>query len=751
MRKFYLFLLAMLCVAGTAMAERSVVDVQTSKTLKLNVEKTIKTAAKRTAHAVSHTAKMTPIKSKLAGKVATSMRKVDGKASIEGTWTFDLGDYYFQTSVGSITYDFEATLEGNEVVFEDPTGYELPFVGVYDEAAGTITFNRELLGQLSGYDVYQEPFVYNYDTNELDVQSIVGEYSTYNGGIILFETDNGISWPGYTGNKMAGYFSIYDLEGATKVAGGNSEDEDNEWETVGEATMEDPWLIPGLGGDQHDAAYQWNVPLQRNTENPNLYRLVDPYKVGPVAEFNSSTAKGYITFDLTDPDHVVFLSTEAGVSIPEAGITKFYCLNILGLYIGATGMDAASIVAALGDDAPYTTYKNGVINLGYITTDEGIEYDANFGYQADPVGGYIWTDDNGNAVDMTGSITLHFNEEEMEVVGTYTMTILPTSIAGERTQDKVEIEVEVKHIGENYWIAETGSTNYFKDQIIPFTYSEAANLATFTASYAGEFDGKPTWFSAFVFNGSFTEPQATYAATFDTTEGFEFPGESGFGWFVTTSAEEFDAQDVYAVFYVVADSEMGDLADASIIGDWNFTLNGHYLGEYSLGQFTETFTATLNGNTVTFASSGSQFNIVAEFTAENTLTFNEVAVVNSEASYKLTQSPYINSEGTNELEELTSPVALTATYNAAEGTITFPENSGLRYGYFANGTLSYWDDAFDFVSASKVDNGTDGIKAEKVEAGKTVYYDLSGRRVDAPKFGVYIKKTGNKVQKIVID
>lgn len=756
MRKFYIFMLAMLCVASTAMAGRSVTDIKTTKTVQLRDAKTIakkeaKTGLVKNAKLASMKAKLSNLE-KLDGIKITAMRKADANQTIEGTWTFQLGDYYFQTSVnGSITYDFEATLDGNEIVFEDPTGYELPFFAEYDEAAGTLTFNREYLGSTtSGYHVYQEPFVYNWNTNDLDVQSIVGTYHA-TAGTITFESENGISWPAYNdqaGTTMAGYFGIYDLESATKATAGG--DDDETWEDMGEATLEDPWVMPAMEVDHHSDEFKWTVPLQRNVENPNIYRLVDPYHVGPMAEENSSTKVGYITFDATDPDHVVFLPTESGFAIAEAGLTKFYCTNTLGYFVAeyaGYGFTASDIVEIYGDEIPYTTFKDGVITLGYIVDGDEIVYDANFGIQGDINGGYAWQDEAGNPADMTGSIT--FPEPEVETVGTYTMTIQPTTIAGEKTQPTVDIEIEVKKQGDNYWIAELGSTNYFNDQVIPFAYNDATKLATFTASYAGTFDEQHTWFSAFLNNGSGIELNENYPVTFNTTTGFEWTGNSGFGWFITETAEEFAPMDVYSAFYVAAAGNEGNYADASIEGEWDFTLNGHYLGVYSLGEFTDKFTATLEGNTVTFISSTSQYNIVAEFTAENTLTFTKGAV-NTPATYTLWQSPYVNTAGVEDLEELTEEV-FTATYDAEAGTITFPANSGLLYGYFSeDGTLSYWDDAFDFVTASKSKGEATGIEGAKTEKAEVVYYDLNGRRIDSPKAGIYVKKVGNSVQKVVV-
>lgn len=144
-----------------------------------------------------------------------------------------------------------------------------------------------------------------------------------------------------------------------------------------------------------------------------------------------------------------------------------------------------------------------------------------------------------------------------------------------------------------------------------------------------------------------------------------------------------------------------DFGNPAIEGDWEITLNGHYQGSYSLGQFTEPFVASLDGNTVVFESSGSQYNIVAEFIDENTLQFNKCQVVFGQYAYNLWQSPYINSDSVSDIEDLTEQV-FTATFNPESNTITFPEHSGLRYGYFnSQGGFSYWDDAFDFVSAKR--------------------------------------------------
>ena len=56
----------------------------------------------------------------------------------------------------------------------------------------------------------------------------------------------------------------------------------------------------------------YKVKMQQSNENKFVYRLVDPYLSGPVAQQNKSTKGGYIVFDMSDFDHVVLLPSDAG-------------------------------------------------------------------------------------------------------------------------------------------------------------------------------------------------------------------------------------------------------------------------------------------------------------------------------------------------------------------------------------------------------------------------------------------------------
>lgn len=347
--------------------------------------------------------------------------------SLAGTWQFSMGDYYFQDSANtSIPIEYEATVEDGDVVyFEDPTGYELPFVGIYDEATSTLAFPYGLLGSLPvggvTYYVFQSPFVYNYTSNDLDQQDAI--FGTYNAtaGTITFDADNGIAWEACTdqnGTKKAGYFAIYDLEGATRTSAGNpggsgsGDTDDSSWTDMGMATFMDGWVLPAWGIDQTDPANQYKVALQQNVENPNVYRLVNPYQSGPAAEYNSNKTGGYIVFDVTDPDHVLFTKSQAGFANSSMSVSTFYCYNTLGAiyadYLSSGGKDPIELVIdVIGDQILYTTFKNGVVSLGSrVDPSTGaVEYDANFGVQSNPNGGYVWQNNQGQSPNMVASIT----------------------------------------------------------------------------------------------------------------------------------------------------------------------------------------------------------------------------------------------------------------------------------------------------------------------------------------------------------
>ena len=379
-------------------------------------------AKKEVVNTEATSAKMVAKELNLENRQILAATKADDNQSIEGDWTFYFGDFYFTDSSATILEaQYEAVLVREEedgfyldangdLVFFDSDEY-LPIIAGYDKTTGVLSIDRIFLGMSGSYYVYVTPYVID---GGLFVESFTGKYDGKD--TISFGMDHLIGWDACSdaaGNMVLGYFGLYDLDnGAERFI--------ETWTYVGEATLMDGWVLPLFDVDQSDPDNQWEVALERNDQNENLYRLVDPYHCGPIQEagINESTTVGYIVFDVTDPDHVVFKKANAGFAFSQVGISAFYCYNFLGCLMALNRADAQTVIDYFGDTIPYTTFKNGVVSLGSIIDEEyGLEYDANFGDQDEPEGGYSWID-----ADMTASITFPENWDGVKAIETEATT-----------------------------------------------------------------------------------------------------------------------------------------------------------------------------------------------------------------------------------------------------------------------------------------------------------------------------------------
>lgn len=334
------------------------------------------------------------------------IRKADSNPSIEGTWTLTFGDYYFEDSVnGYLTAEYTATLNRGILFFDTKEEGFYPFYAKYDESDNTLTFVKEYLGKEDKYFMYQIPYIYDWDTNEpVFVDSFDGEYVPEQ-SIIAFEYDAGLGWRAFhneEGTVAGDFFAIFDFVVASSFD--TSSSLQGNWKDMGKARFCDGWVLPGLGINQLENVYE--VPLQQNSENENLYRLVNPYKYGPAAEYNEATGDGYIVFDVSDPEHVVFKPAESGYVNPMQGISAFYCYNQLGmLAISYPEYTVNQIIELQQGYTPWTTFKDDVVTLTSIVNNSGNQiYDANWGYQNAPLGGYYWQTQGGQKVNMDAYI-----------------------------------------------------------------------------------------------------------------------------------------------------------------------------------------------------------------------------------------------------------------------------------------------------------------------------------------------------------
>lgn len=404
MKQIYTIALAA-CVALTASAGE--LTVRTLNPVKKNVKATAITMVKKELPAMA------------------TMNKAPQKAeaaSIEGEYTFSIGDYYFQSSVGDTEETVTVTLADGVVTITPDASSEFfmtPVSAAYDAATGELTFSisKDVLSlnvQGTTYYTRFESFKYVEDPTTQKGSLVTGEFkATYADGKVTFPADHGFSWPAYTDEACTqryAYFALFDALGMEKSAE-EPENPNEGWKSVGNATLYDPWLLPAFDILEDAAENGYAVELQQNEKTATLYRLVNPYKGEcPVAQYNTCTKNGYIEFDIADPEHVWFNTTEAGFANSQLGVTKFYPSDLLSSLALGYDMTAADVIEILGDKLTYTTYKDGVVTLGSReTTDkEGnpmTEYAACFGIQGEQYGAYGWTDvETEEATPMTGKI-----------------------------------------------------------------------------------------------------------------------------------------------------------------------------------------------------------------------------------------------------------------------------------------------------------------------------------------------------------
>lgn len=133
------------------------------------------------------------------------------------------------------------------------------------------------------------------------------------------------------------------------------------WSDFCTGTFEDGWGIAGFAEDPAD--YPWTVNIQRNDENPDLYRLDSPYisEDFPFGEYMDNKA-GYIVFDVADPEFVKVLPDY--FSGMMNGSQKLYFFNLEGIF-SAMGYDKETIISALEGQGitAFSTFENGVVDV----------------------------------------------------------------------------------------------------------------------------------------------------------------------------------------------------------------------------------------------------------------------------------------------------------------------------------------------------------------------------------------------------
>lgn len=316
-------------------------------------------------------------------------------ADLQGTWTFIVGDNYFGKDNNFVSVEFEATIDDqNYVTFVNEAYF--PIKAKYNPRTHSLSFYKKLVGEADGNFVYQEPFIYDWETGTIKKKSVLAYFNEYERAVV-FEDNIGLAWSAYaekTGKTHKGYYDLLDVTVSYLPMGG-------EWEEVGDALFTDAWLAPAFNVEAAEATYK--VPAERNKADNNIFRLVNPYKYGAMALSNECEKDGYIVIDITDPDHVVFKFADAGYSNKDRRIDNFFVYNYMGsLVLINPFYTPAEVILEFGKDFPASTFEKGVVKFD---TSMALP-DVRFALQDLANSTRLWRNDEGTPVKSSAEIIL---------------------------------------------------------------------------------------------------------------------------------------------------------------------------------------------------------------------------------------------------------------------------------------------------------------------------------------------------------
>lgn len=204
------------------------------------------------------------------------------------------------------------------------------------------------------------------------------------------------------GNAELGFFMLGDQNVMTKsdaVVWDNILMPADGWVSCGTGEFADAWQVVAYGGQAYVDEYTWTVNIEKNENEPGLYRIVNPYQYSPISSFNTDpTGEGYILFSIADPDFVMVYP------LTYSGLRDEY-----GTYLNWNPEGLHAI-----DPQKYT--KEYIIENFKITPSTFDAANAKvtfrncfFGTVDEPSGLYNWQDKNGNALIGTG--WLQFKDE----------------------------------------------------------------------------------------------------------------------------------------------------------------------------------------------------------------------------------------------------------------------------------------------------------------------------------------------------
>lgn len=331
-------------------------------------------------------------KSRLLSSTSMAPVQTDG-LSPEGEWNFKMEGLMYDDLTDT---DWYGMLVGNLFLLESYQRTSYPIIGEFNFTTNELTISKKYVGRdWRGRYFFIHP--YTEQNGKLVAAPITAKFNPETGEL-KFKDGDYLAWIDY--KNYEGTEDPYD-EGAwyivlsAKRTGDLEKEQPDNWDYKGEATIIDGWLSPRFGKEQNLQENWLKAGLYQYKKNPSLYRLKNPFQDLKVENYEIYSGTGYIEFDVSDPDHVVFNRIDSGWTCPGIGINKFYCYNILGYYLTDYKMmgenySVSDFLLFFNPYIPFTTYKNGIVDLGAILYAGEVVYDANFGDSTYPTGGNIW-------------------------------------------------------------------------------------------------------------------------------------------------------------------------------------------------------------------------------------------------------------------------------------------------------------------------------------------------------------------------
>ncbi len=385
----HLYLLGLACLAG--------LTLQAATPAKINERQELKKQANKNIASEGRTLRLSSDSMRAKQR---AISKAPSKDYILGDYEVDYWDSYNERAI-YVNATITAGEDESQVYFNLPIDLKsmgqpvVAFPATYEDGVLTFTSGTPLSIEINGRTFYDDLFVYkfnddgSYDFAETATAVWAGYGFDFDADDILCMAD--------PKDEDGAWFAVSDII-TEKFLSQNPDFDINEgWTSLGNAHLQDGWVLPGFLMDQFLEDNIWEVELQQNDADPNVYRLVEPYKGNsPIADLNESQRMGFIQFDVTYPDYVTFYPVDAGFAYADMGIQKFYCQNFMTYMVGFYGDAPEDIVEEF--DSPtmqWGNFKDGIVHLPYfIDGDLGPANDAMFGYQGKIFSASNWTFEN---------------------------------------------------------------------------------------------------------------------------------------------------------------------------------------------------------------------------------------------------------------------------------------------------------------------------------------------------------------------